>query len=212
MNGSRTAMARTFLTALCLWLFPLFTPAAAQQQAGDPAAPVARLNEAIIDLMKAAEAKTPIRTRLDQFLPALRQTFDLETTLRVAAAPYFDRAQEAERQALLDAFARRSAAQYVDRFTGYKGETIEIAGQRPGPRNTVLVDTRINRRNDEPVLLSYVLRQREGRWGIVDVLLDGNVSQLAVQRSDYANTLRTGGLPALTRELQAYADRVVASR
>ncbi|EWY42078.1 organic solvent ABC transporter [Skermanella stibiiresistens SB22] len=109
---------------------------------------------------------------------------------------------------MVDAFARRNAAQYVSRFDAYKGETIEISGERPGPRGTSLVETHLNRAGNSPVILTYVLRQTGDRWGIVDVLLKGTVSQLAVQRSDFATTLRSGGLPALTHELNGYADGV----
>jgi phospholipid transport system substrate-binding protein len=179
-------------------------------QAG-ASAPVARLSDAIIDLMRSA-SQTGARNRLDKFLPVLRDSYDLETALRIVAAPYFDKANPADRQALIDAFARRSAAQYVDRFDSYNGERIEMTGERAGPRSTTLVDTRLVRSGKEPVQLTYVVRQREGRWGIIDVLAQGDISQLAVQRSDYAGTLRSGGVPALIRQLDAGADSILASQ
>jgi phospholipid transport system substrate-binding protein len=194
------------LIAALLWLtFPAF--AAAQS----PTDRVNALNQGILALMKSAEQKVPARSRLEQFEPVVRENYDLETSLRVAA-PDYDHAPPDHQNALLEAFARRSAAQYVQRFTGYSGENFETVGGRPGPRGTTLVETRLIRPTDKPVTLTYVLRQRDGKWGIVDVLLDGNISQLAVQRSDYANALRNGGVPALTKELNSYADGVAAGR
>jgi phospholipid transport system substrate-binding protein len=179
--------------------------------AQSPTDRVNALNQGILALMKSAEQKVPARMRLEQFGPVVRENYDLETSLRVAA-PDYDRAPTDQQKALLEAFARRSAAQYVQRFTGHSGESFEIVGDRPGPRGTTLVETRLIRPTDNPVTLTYVLRQRDGEWGIVDVLLDGNISQLAVQRSDYANALRNGGVPALTKELNTYADGVAAGR
>lgn len=194
------SIARTVLLFLLLAV-------AGPARADLPADPVARLNDGILALMRAAESGTPAAARLRDFEPVVRGSFDLETSLRVAV-PGYDRAPEPERRALLDAFARRNAAQYVSRFDGYSGETIEIAGERAGPRNTTLVETRLLRPESNPVVLTYVLRRTSDRWGIVDVLLNGSVSQLAVQRSDFAATLRSGGIPALTREFNAYADGV----
>ena len=199
--------ATRLLIATLLWLaLPTFA------MAQSPTDSVNALNQGILTLMKSAEQKVPARTRLEQFEPIVRENYDLETSLRVAASPDYDRAPPDQQKALLEAFARRSAAQYVQRFTGYTGESFEIVGDRPGPRGTTLVETRLIRPADEPVTLTYVLRQRDGEWGIVDVLLDGNISQLAVQRSDYANALRNGGVPALTKELNTYADGVAAGR
>lgn len=190
-------------TALVFLLLLIAGPGRADQ----PTDPVARLNDGIIALMRAADSGSPAAARLGDFEAVIRRSFDLETSLRVAV-PGYDRAPESERRALLDAFARRNAAQYVSRFDGYSGETIEIAGERAGPRNTTLVETRLLRPGGNPVVLTYVLRRTGDRWGIVDVLLNGSVSQLAVQRSDFAATLRSGGIPALTREFYAYADGV----
>jgi phospholipid transport system substrate-binding protein len=199
--------ATRLLIAAIMWLS---LPAlAAAQSATDR---VNALNQGIIALMKAAEQKVPARTRLQQFEPVVRENYDLETSLRVAASPDYDRAPPDQQKSLLEAFARRSAAQYVQRFTGYSGESFETVGNRPGPRGTTLVETRLIRPNDKPVTLTYVLRQRDGKWGIADVLLDGTISQLAVQRSDYANALRNGGIAALTKELNSYADGVAAGR
>ena len=199
--------ATRLLIAAVLWLsLPV---CAAAQSATDR---VQSLNQGIIALMKAAEQKVPASTRLQQFEPVVWENYDLETSLRVAASPDYDRAPPNQQKSLLDAFGRRSAAQYVQRFSGYNGESFEIVGERSGPRGTTLVETRLLRPNDKPVTLTYVLRQRDGKWGIADVLLDGSISQLAVQRSDYANALRNGGIAALTKELNSYADGVAAGR
>jgi len=171
-------------------------------------APVARLNSALLDLMRSA-GREPARVRLQRFLPVMQSAFDLETALRVAAAPYYDRADEAMRRQVLDAFVRRSAAQYVDRFHSYDGQTIDIVGERPGPRNTTLVDTNLTKPGSAPVRLTYVLRSEGGTWRILDVLAKGTVSQVAAQRSEFQTILQSGGLAALTRDLNSNADRLL---
>ncbi|GAA4259244.1 hopanoid biosynthesis protein HpnM [Azospirillum formosense] len=202
----RAALA---LAVLAAGLLPV--PAVAQQAGTTPGAraTVARLNEAILSLMQGAAGREPARARLQRFLPVMLDTFDLEAALRVAAAPYFDQSAEPEKRQALDAFARRSAAQYVDRFDSYDGQRLEIVGERPAPRGMLLVDTDLVRAGKTPVRLSYLLRLEGDRWRILDVLAKGTVSQLATQRSEFQNTLRGGGLAALTRDLNSNADRIL---
>lgn len=202
----RAALA---LAVLAAGLLPV--PAVAQQAGTTPGAraTVARLNDAILSLMREAAGREPARMRLQRFLPVMLDTFDLEAALRVAAAPYFDQSAEPEKRQALDAFARRSAAQYVDRFDSYDGQRLEIVGERPAPRGMLLVDTDLVRAGKTPVRLSYLLRPEGDRWRILDVLAKGTVSQLATQRSEFQNTLRGGGLAALTRDLNSNADRIL---
>jgi phospholipid transport system substrate-binding protein len=42
----------------------------------------------------------------------------------------------------------------------------------------------------------------ESSWKIVDVLLDGSISRVAVQRSDFRHILANGGSDALVSNLQ----------
>lgn len=202
--------ARCFavLVLLALLVVP-FVPRPAPAQVPSPvAAPITRLNQALLDLMKSG-GHEPARTRLQRFLPVMQENFDLDTALRVVAAPYFDRANEAERHQALDAFTRQSAAQYVDRFNSYEGQTIEIVGERPGTRGTMLVDTDLERPGKSTVRLTYVLRQEGSGWKILDVLAKGTISQLASQRADFQSSLRSGGLQGLTRDLNAKVEQLL---
>jgi phospholipid transport system substrate-binding protein len=45
------------------------------------------------------------------------------------------------------------------------------------------------------------MHQGPARWQVVDVLTDGAISRVAVQRSDFRSLLMSGGVLALTAEL-----------
>jgi phospholipid transport system substrate-binding protein len=49
------------------------------------------------------------------------------------------------------------------------------------------------------------MRQANGPWQVVDVLLDGTISRVAVQRSDFRHLLTQGGSAALVVSLQSKA-------
>jgi phospholipid transport system substrate-binding protein len=50
--------------------------------------------------------------------------------------------------------------------------------------------------------IDYVICQEGTAWKIVDVLLDGTISRVSVQRSDFCAVLAHGGAPALIASLQ----------
>src|SRR3954463_3164928 len=80
------ARSLPLLITAILWLM-LSGPAAQS-----PTDCVDALNQGILSLMHAAAQKIPPRTRLQQFDPVVRQNYDLEPALRVAASPDYDRA------------------------------------------------------------------------------------------------------------------------
>ena len=49
------------------------------------------------------------------------------------------------------------------------------------------------------------MRQVNGMWKAVDVLLDGTISRVAVQRSDFRNLLGAGDASALIASLERKA-------
>ena len=53
-----------------------------------------------------------------------------------------------------------------------------------------------------PTDVNYVVHQGPLGWQATDVLLDGTISQVAVQRSDFTAQLNQGGAPALIAGLK----------
>jgi phospholipid transport system substrate-binding protein len=66
----------------------------------------------------------------------------------------------------------------------------------------MIVRTRIIKSNGEPVSVDYAMRQNDGAWQISDVYLDGTISQLATQRSEFGAILRREGFEGLIATLQ----------
>ena len=53
-----------------------------------------------------------------------------------------------------------------------------------------------------PVELGYLMQQTPAGWKAVDVLADGSISRVAVQRSDFRGLLASGGVSALLASLE----------
>jgi phospholipid transport system substrate-binding protein len=49
------------------------------------------------------------------------------------------------------------------------------------------------------------MRKNADRWQIIDVYLNGTISEMAARRSEYSTVLRQGGAPALVALLHKKA-------
>ncbi len=200
---------RSFTLKVLLLLAGVLTalPAAAQE---DPARTVIqRFHQSLLAVMKEAES-LGVTGRYQRLQPRIEEAFHLPLMIRVAAGSFWKKADTEQRSRLVAAFKRLSISTYANRFDGYSGQVFEIVGQRPGPQKTVLVKTRIVSPGDSPARLTYVVKEYEGQWRIVDILLDNDISELAVRRSEYRHLLKKNGVDGLIAALNRKADGLVA--
>lgn len=59
----------------------------------------------------------------------------------------------------------------------------------------------------DAIAFNYRLHQAGANWKVVDVLLAGNISQLAQKRADFATTLTSAGPQGLAKKIDALADQ-----
>ncbi len=193
-------------TAVFLWL-ALAMPAAAAESTARSV--VEEFHAVLLEVMKSA-VSLGIDGRYARLEPEISRRFHLPLMIAIASGIRWRKADTGQRNALVQAFKRFSVGTYASRFSSHSGESFETSSVKPGPRRTRLVHTRINRPAKSPVRISYVLKKFGGAWRIVDVLLDGNISELAVRRSEYRAILRKGGIEGLVAALNRKADKLVA--
>ena len=193
----RRLRRRAALAAATAAILPL--PSALAQPA-TPAAVVEGFHAALLDAMRNARALGP-RGRERRLRPAMQAAFDLPAMTRIAVGPPWTGLAEGERQALVSAFSDWVVATYASRFDGYAGESFATTGESVLQSGDRLVRTQLLRPDDAPVQLNYLLRG-EGRWRVVDVYLNGTISELASRRAEFTTLLREGGADRLAAELR----------
>ncbi len=182
-------------------------PAAAQE---DPARTVIqRFQKSLLAVMKEAKS-LGVTGRYQRLQPRIEEAFHLPLMIRVATGSFWRKADKEQRARLVAAFKRLSISTYANRFDGYSDQVFEIVDQRSGPQKTVLVKTRIVSPGDSPARLTYVVKEFKGQWRIVDILLDNDISELAVRRSEYRRLLKQKGVDGLIATLNDKADGLVA--
>ncbi|MEM8952160.1 MAG: ABC transporter substrate-binding protein [Pseudomonadota bacterium] len=196
---------RPFAVILAVMLMFAANPAFPATNDSGVQAVVQRLNTTLLDVMQSADA-LGYQGRYDKLDPVLRSTFDFAFMAKIAVGRAWNDLDKQERTDLVERFSRMSIATFASRFDGYGGERFEIFGEKPGPRDTVIVDDRIIRPHDPDVGLNFVLRETAGSadaegWRIIDVMLDGKFSELARQRAEFSSVLKNGGYDDLIAAL-----------
>jgi phospholipid transport system substrate-binding protein len=187
-----------FVLGLLLAAAPLQRSMAQPAANASPQAPVERLDNALLAVMKTG-SQADFHQRYQTLKPIITQTFDLPTVLAESVGMAWATIPAAQRAKLLAAFRRYTVSSYVSSFDSYNGQSFKMLPTvRQVFSGEAVVATRLIRRNKAPVKLSYVVRQGPDGWQIVDVLTDGTISRVAVQRSDFGQLLLSGGVPALT--------------
>jgi phospholipid transport system substrate-binding protein len=143
--------------------------------------------------------------RYARLAPVVDRVFDVPSMTRLAVGSSWASLPPAQQQQLIEAFRHYVAATYADRFDSYSGEQLQVTGERPYSAD-VIVETKIVKSNGETTTLNYLTRQNQGTWQISDVYLDGTISQLAVQRSEFNSVLRREGVDGLVMALHRKVD------
>jgi len=174
-----------------------------------PDAPIQALNDGLLAAMKAG-TEAAFSRRYEMLAPVIDRVFDLPTILRNCVGPRWSGLAETERQTLLKAFRHFTIVSYVANFSGYAGEKFELVGAPRAASTEMVIQTRIVPAEGDPARLDYVLRHDDAGWRVVDVLLDGNISRVAVTRSDFRAMLSEGGVAALVASLERKAAELAA--
>ena len=179
----------------------LLVPLAARATASEVTAPVKKLYAALLGIMKQSRS-TPFSQRYDTVAPVIDTVFDLPGILQVSVGLRWATLPPDEQAALLDAYRRYTVSTYVANFDSFSGQRFEVLPTSRTIGKEEVVQSRIIRANGTPRELDYALREVGGDWRIVDVLLDGSISRVAVQRSDFRAVMAGGGSAALLASLQ----------
>lgn len=180
-------------------------PAASDQHSPRPV--VEAFQRTLLAVMKEADS-TRFAERYAQLEPAITEAFHLPLMIRIAAGDAWESASEDQRYDLVAGFRRMSVSSVATLFRGYSGQRFETVGVKPGQQGTTLVDTVLIDPGGKRVALTYVAKRFDGEWRLIDVVVDGGISELSVRRSEYRRILATDGVAGLIAVLNAKADEL----
>ncbi len=180
---------------------------ASARAATDPATAIRNFYATLVETMKQGP-QLGESGRYNALAPAIRRDFDLSAMTRMAVGPGWAQLSPAEREQVTEAFARYTIATYADHFAQFKGEKLEVTGERKMPYGTV-VDTQIVQPDGDRTSINYVMRQNGDAWQVADIYLQGTISQIANLRSQFSGVFQQGGARGLADTLNRKAASLV---
>jgi phospholipid transport system substrate-binding protein len=141
-----------------------------------------------------------VRERDKRFGPAITAAFDLATMTRLAVGPAWRNFSPEQKAAVQEAFTRFIVADYASQIKDYSGESFVVDPQTtPEARGGgEIVKTKLLQPGGRTVIINYLVRG--GR--VIDVYLNGTISDLATRRDEFASLIASGGAEGLLKRLQ----------
>lgn len=131
--------------------------------------------------------------RQRHFREMLARELDIPLLARYMLGRYWKSAAPEARRAYEDAFAEYVLVRYTTLLGGASEiESFEVVGATAAENGDVLVETRIRRGDAEPVTTAWRMRDRDGRFIVIDLVVEG-VSMAKTQRQEFASILRSNG-------------------
>ncbi|MBI1182175.1 MAG: hypothetical protein GC201_16655 [Alphaproteobacteria bacterium] len=137
--------------------------------------------------------------RVDALCPLLTDTMDvkLQSAMAVGRAAWNGWTDQ-QRQTYMDKYRHYLCAIYASRFQSFTGESLVVTGSRPGPAGAVIVNSEVRIPDEPSIPIDYVMREKaDNTWKVADLYLGGQISEVALRRSEFANVLRTRGFDGL---------------
>ncbi len=143
----------------------------------------------LMPTLKAAGSLS-VGERDRRFGPAIRSAFDIGTMTRLASGPAWSKFSGAQQAAVRDAFARFLVAEYAHQVTDYSGESFVVDPQTsPASGGGEIVRTKLLQPGGRTVQINYLVRGGH----VIDVYLNGTISDLATRRDEFSSILAGGG-------------------
>jgi phospholipid transport system substrate-binding protein len=205
-NMSRTSVTMSFIAAFALFLL---AAAPTRSENADPAeSRVSGFYEALLSTMQQGK-QLGLKGRYEKLAPVLSKTYDLASMAKTAVGPSWNEFTPQQQRDLVKAFTRMTIATYASRFDDFSGEQFDVAQTVDQPNGDKIVKTSIIQSNGKTVALAYLMHKIGREWKIMDVYIDGAISELATRRSEFGAVLKSGGPDALINSLTRQGDKLL---
>ena len=167
--------------------------------------PAQFLEEFGAQAIKVLSETTPGEERREiELRRLLANGFDVELIGRFVLARYWRTASDAERADFRQLFEDYLIAAYGRRFGSYNGEKFVIGQTFPKDDERAVVRSEVTRPGGDTLTVDWSLQRRDGRWRVVDIMVEG-ISMMVTQRSEFTAVIQRegGSVSALNAKLRA---------
>ena len=193
MGGTRLIRLRVMIAMLGMACLVSMAPVRAL--AGDLEDGAQAFIESLAD--QAVETLTdttiPRPKRIDDFRALFNEHFAVRPIGKWILGRSWKRATAAEQDEYLTLFEELMTISYIDRFTQYAGEQLNILETIPRNKKTSTVKSTIVRdKTGDPLRIDWQVGHKDGKYKIVDVVV-GSTSMSNTMRSEFGSIIRQHG-------------------
>jgi phospholipid transport system substrate-binding protein len=141
---------------------------------------------------------TPARRRALRYV--MDSVIDFPDAARRALAVHWQGRTDGERAEFVALFKDLVTYSYVARMEAYAGQTVAFVSETAGD-GTATVLTQMQNRQGAPVPIDYRMHQRNGRWLVYDVIVEG-VSLVGNYRTQFNSVILTSSYAELVRRMR----------
>ena len=183
------------------------TPVSAADSVIDPAVrEIKAFYATLIDTMKRGK-ELGVEGRFRELKPATESAFDLTEMTRLSVGPSWSGISEPERKALVEAVERLTLVNYAKNFTHFSGEQFVVDPDTKPRSDDKIVESKLVGTDGKAVAFNYRMHPVDGHWKIVDIYLNGSISQLALRRADFSSTVQKLGPAGLVNKLNQMVNK-----
>lgn len=157
--------------------------------------------ERVLRVIEESKIGVEAPRRFEAIRSAAEPVFDWREMAGRALGVHWPPRSEAERTDFVDLFRGLIQRSYITQLDRYNGEPVRFTGEKV-EGDFGVVNTRLITRQGQEVPLDYRLVNREGRWRVYDVLVEG-VSLVGNFRTQFDKVIRASGYDELVKRLKA---------
>ena len=151
----------------------------------------------------------PLPARVEAVGPALDKAFDFPAMTRIAVGSKWSSFTPEQQAAVIDAFKRSLTVTYANRLARAAGGKFDVTPKVEERGVQRVVPTRVTAADGDDSAVDFVVNA-DNR--IQDVLLNGDVSEIAAQRNALSAPLKSGGADGVVKFLRARTDGMLAAK
>jgi phospholipid transport system substrate-binding protein len=168
--------------------------------ADSPPEVVRKLTVAVIAVLK--EKHLSADARLTTIRDIVYDYADFDTISRLVLARHWSELDAIQKERFVEEFKKFLSISYGKNVESYSNEKVQIVGDRDEGRGDWTVQTRnLRPQGRGDVLVEYRLRQKNGEWKVIDVIIE-RVSLVSNYRSQFQAIIANGGIDHLLEILR----------
>lgn len=139
--------------------------------------------------------------RIARLETMLEERSDFDTVTKLVLGTNYRQFSETQRTDFKKLFREYLSVTYGKQIDQYVDERVLVTGGHPEARGDYTVQTKLVRKAGSDLVVDYRLRQKDGRWVLIDMIGEG-ISLIANLRSQFQEILTRGGPDRLLKVLR----------